>query len=67
MNIGNVAEKESHEGGVLMEAESSGRRSDQPRPLAMRRTSGKLTEIGDVSTNGGDAIPMVNGEMIFLN
>ena len=53
---------ESHGGGVLMEVEYSGRRSDQPHPWARWRTSGELTETGDVSTGGGDAILMMNGE-----
>ncbi|GFY85876.1 hypothetical protein Acr_04g0006140 [Actinidia rufa] len=35
-----------------MEVESSGRRGNQPRPLARWRTNGELTKTGDMSTGG---------------
>ncbi|GFY86272.1 related to AP2 6l [Actinidia rufa] len=46
----NMVEKRSHRARFLMEVESSGRRSDQPRPLARWRTNGELMKTGDMST-----------------
>ena len=66
--IGDVMEKETHGDGILMEMESSGRRSIHPRLLATWRSTGVLTYIGKVSNSGmtmgleittdiGDAVP----------
>ena len=68
-------EKESYGGGFLIEMESSGEQSSQPRLLATWRSNCVLTDIGEVSngmamrlaikTDIGNVVPL--GDVSILD